>query len=352
MKLLIYSDNHFCKSSSIISGRGEKYSTRLENQIKTINWVESLFKTNNCDVMVHLGDFFDKSVLDAEEISALKDINWDIDTQRYFIVGNHEMGNQDLSYNSTNALSEYGYICNKPTLISDDSYNIILIPYILESDRKPLKDYIEDAFNDCEKDTINRNLPIIVLTHNDIKGINYAGFESKAGFDLNEINKECVLFLDGHLHNSTMIDLLDSRIYLVGNLTGQNFSEDAYKYKHCAYILDTDDSNLRLLEFENPYAFNFYKLEVSESNILDLNNVKSNAVVSVKTNQKLLEKVKDIIYNNPNIIKSRITLVLDVNNTSTSREEILTKDHIQQYKEYILEHLGCDDIVKDELRRL
>lgn len=37
MKILLYTDNHFCEKSSIINKYGEKYTYRLENQLKSIN---------------------------------------------------------------------------------------------------------------------------------------------------------------------------------------------------------------------------------------------------------------------------------------------------------------------------
>ena len=42
LKLLIYSDPHFCEFSSIIRSQGKKFSVRLENLIKSVNWVENL----------------------------------------------------------------------------------------------------------------------------------------------------------------------------------------------------------------------------------------------------------------------------------------------------------------------
>ena len=61
MRILLYTDNHFCTNSSIIRKNGEKYSIRLENQIKSVNWAEQLGIEKNCDMVIHLGDFFDKS---------------------------------------------------------------------------------------------------------------------------------------------------------------------------------------------------------------------------------------------------------------------------------------------------
>ena len=352
MKVLLYSDNHFCKSSSIINSYGDKYSARLENQVKSINWVEELAVINNCDLEICLGDFFDKNVLDAQELTALKEIQWN-NVPKYFIVGNHEMGNNDLSYNSSNVLSQIGKVIDKPTLIdiSNSNYCLILLPYILETNRDKLHKYIEQAYKDMGEDgqyLWNKNLGNILLTHNDIKGIQYGGFISTSGFEISEIEQESVLCINGHLHNAGKIT---DKIHLIGNLTGLNFSEDASKYKHYAFILDTETLKFEMVE--NPYAFNFYKFEINENNIDTLNNVKSNSAVSIKVSQRLSEEIKEIVYNNPNIIKSRVTLILDTNNIDkNNKQEIISKDHIQQYKEYILEHLGCDDIIKDELSRL
>lgn len=357
MKILLYTDNHFCTSSSIINGVGKKYSVRLENQIQSLNWVHELGLREDCALEICLGDFFDKEVLNSQELSALKELTWNDtwnDIKKEFLVGNHEMGNQDLSYNSTNALSEYGHICNKPTLIVDKKCNIILIPYVLESNRKPLKDYIDEAFNNS-KEEFNRDLPIIILTHNDIKGINYAGFESKHGFDLNEINENCILFFNGHLHNKTSFDLLDSTIYLIGNLTGLNFSEDASKYKHCAYVLDTDTFTIK--EYENPYAFKFYKLEIENENDIDtIKDFELNSVLSIKVRQDLVDKVRESVYNNKNIIKSRIMIIPETIE-GINNQEIISKDHISQYKEFtypkLKEELSVsDEIIKEELGRL
>lgn len=359
MKILLWSDNHFCKNSSIINSKGEKYSTRLENQIVTINWIENLFKENHCDIMIHLGDFFDKPTLDAEEISALRDIDWSMYTPRYFIVGNHEMGSQDLLFNSANALSEYGYICNKPDLIKDEYCNIIMIPYVLESNRKPLKEYVEEAFNNCGESNIDRNLPIVILTHNDIKGIQYGGFESKAGFSLEEINNNCVMLLDGHLHNETSFNIPhhqeNTKVYLIGNLTGQNFSEDAFNHGHYAYILDTE--TLKLDKIENPYAFNFYKLDFTNKTYLGmaevLGKLKNNAVATIKVKLQDQEELRKLVVEMKHIIKYRIIVVNDIIVTEQNTiVDTVNINHIDKFKKSFIEKEGSNEIIEEELRRL
>ena len=101
MKICIYTDNHYAQYSSILRNRGSKYSVRLENQIESLNWVEELSAQTKCDRVVCLGDFFDKPELNAEELTALKSIKWNKDATHIFLVGNHEMGSNDLEYSST-----------------------------------------------------------------------------------------------------------------------------------------------------------------------------------------------------------------------------------------------------------
>ena len=52
MKILLYTDNHFCTNSSIINSRGENYSPRLTNQIESLNWVEQLAIKENCNMEI------------------------------------------------------------------------------------------------------------------------------------------------------------------------------------------------------------------------------------------------------------------------------------------------------------
>ena len=48
-------------------------------------------------------------------------------------------------------------------------------------------------------------------------------------------------------------------------MTGQNFSEDGFKYSHCVGILDTNTLDIELIN--NPYALNFYKIEINDEDI-------------------------------------------------------------------------------------
>ena len=59
MNILLYSDVHWSTYSSIIRKRNDKYSVRLDNLIKSMNWIRELSSSYNCKYDICLGDFFD-----------------------------------------------------------------------------------------------------------------------------------------------------------------------------------------------------------------------------------------------------------------------------------------------------
>lgn len=333
MKYLLYSDNHFCQYSSIIRGRGERYSLRLENQIDTMNWIQNLALDKGCDIVVCLGDFFDKPDLNVEEISALKEIKW-CNLPQAFIVGNHEMGLNDLSYNSTSIFSliPNSLVIDKPSTLNGD---LVVLPYQLENTRKPLAEYLEP---------FRKYNPEVILSHNDIKGIQMGQFISQTGFTIEEIQENCRLFINGHIHNCGQVA---KGIINIGNITGQSFNENAAVYNHHVIILDTESYTIE--EIENPYAFNFYKIDATGglNSTWKLNN---NAVVSIKINPEEKEITRKWLDDN-NVISSRIIINL-MNKEVEDTSDVLTVDHIQRFKEFIIDKLGSSELVLNELEEV
>ena len=340
MKILLYSDNHWSQYSSIVRKRGKKYSLRLENQIQSINWVHYIAKQLNCNAIFCLGDFFDKSELNSEEITALREVNWLSRMPYYFIVGNHEMGSHNHQFSSMklfNLLEKYTVIdIPKEINICDDLVEIYVLPYITEDDRKSLKEYIPPK-TDKKR---------IILSHNDLKGIQINGaFVSKTGFDIEEIESLCDLFINGHLHNGYQVS---KKIINIGNLTGQNFSENADKYPHVIFVLDTE--TLRVDVYENPCALNFYKLEIDENNLDVIDNLKTNSIVTIKCSDSLYDIVKTKVLSNENILESRIIINRVQNAYSNITEDnLISLDHLQEFRNYILETLGRNEIIEAEL---
>lgn len=350
MKYFIFADPHWSSYSSIVRSRGEKYSTRLENLSVTMSWIELEAQRQNCDAIICLGDFFDKSELNSEEITALSEIHWS-PIKHYMLVGNHEMGRNDLELSSAHLFSlipnvsviDFPYMYNE-----NNGTSILFLPYILENYRRPLKDY----FDTCEK--LDNT---IIFSHNDIAGIQLGNFVSTSGFSIKEIEENCNLFINGHLHNGTEIG---DKIINVGNITGQNFSEDAYKYQHKALILDTDDKSL--IEVVNPHAMNFYKLDltnlqptVDDIKIQDtLTKLKHPAVVTIKINPQIDFIVKDILSTCDNIIECRVITegiagdiaISNIDNTESSL------DHIKKFQQYVCDTFGTSELILNELERV
>lgn len=334
MKIGIVGDVHWSKYSSIVRSRGDKYSTRLENCIQSVNWAEGFIEKENCDIVVYLGDFFDSSDLNAEEISALNDITWN-KLKHYFVVGNHEMGLNDLSFSSSHLLNlcDNIEVIAKPTTIVVDSTPLCFIPYVLENNRQPFKTYI---------DTENS----IVFSHNDLKGIQMGRIISPSGFELEEIHNACRFFINGHIHNGSVIS---KKIINVGNLTGQNFSEDATIYHHHIMILDTDTCDYSLVD--NPYAFNFVKFDDELDGfalIEEILNATSNVVCTLKVKANNREKYNEIL---ADTITNRVIIEPEVVHSETNLDalESLSVNHLDKFREYVINELGTSAVVMSEL---
>lgn len=342
MKILVAGDVHWSSYSSILRSRGERYSTRLEYLIRSLNWVEDMAALKKCDAVVFLGDFFDRAELNSEEITALKEVHFRDKLQHYFLVGNHEAGKASLSISTAHLfnLSSNITVCDRPIIREDEHDNTLaFLPYILESDRLPLTEYLPP---------VSTNL--IIFSHNDIKGMQMGKFVSKEGFSITEIESGCRLFINGHLHNGTTVG---RNIINLGNLSGQNFSEDADIYRHNVLLLDT--SNFSVEWYENPYALNFYKLDFTGCSDVDINYIRdrvaslTNAVCTVKVNDRVKAVVEHVLDNNPQVIERRLIVEHSTRPLETVSVNKLSGDHVQQFVEFVKEHVAACQEFDEEL---
>lgn len=338
MKILLFGDSHCCKRSSIINKFGTSYPVRLENQIQTFSWIKEQALKNDCGMVIGLGDLFDSSQLSDVEITAAKELPF-AELPTYLIVGNHESSSQDLAFSSTKVLeADNRHIISEPYSFFVDDTEICLLPYVTESDRKTLSEYFP-----------NKSNKRVILSHNDIKGISYGPVISAMGFDISDIEANCDLYINAHIHNGQQIT---NKIYNIGNITGQNFSEDALKYSHNIIILDTTD--LSLTHIENPYAYNFYKLQIEcESDISCLDRLKNNAVLSIKCEQSLAELVKQKISTLSNVVESRIILIKKpIEATGNEVELDLTVDHLARFIECCKANIEYSSLLEEELSEI
>ena len=340
MKALIFADLHMCPQASIINKWGTKYPKRLENCIKSINWLERKAEELDCDFIINLGDFFDKPDLTSETITACNEIQWS-DLMHYHLVGNHDASNSSLMFNATNMLStDRHIIITEPTMREVGGCDICFLPYVTECDRKPLSEYFP------KKRALNPHR--VVFSHNDIMGIQMGPVVSRTGFSIDEIEAGCDYFLNGHLHNGQAIT---NKIINLGNISGKDFGEDAFKHSHCVAILDTSTMSIEYIE--NPYAYNFYKIQIDTENDLNVLDVlKSNAVVSIKCSQNMIEKTRQKIEETPNIIESRVILIRHYEENSETTELDLTVDHLARFIECCRASIENSSILEEELNEI
>lgn len=345
MRVCVCGDVHWSQYSSILRKRTEAYSLRLENLIDSVNWVEDTALRAGCDVIVMLGDFFDSSHLNAEEISALQNIVWS-NLSHVFITGNHETTVSNLDYSTADLfnLCPNSRVISKPEkyVIDGTDYELCFLPYILERDRKSLVEYFSTQ-------TMKR----IIFSHNDLKDVNYGNFVSPEGFELSDIEQNCDLFLNGHIHHHGYVS---SKIINVGNITGQNFTEDE-TYKHGVVILDTDTLYTEFIY--NPFSIQFRKLDCTNirdiykfENIID--SISGPHVLTIKVDEDFANVAKEYLHNiiRPSILEYRLIVDRKKDITYNNDDKLEEIDHIQQFRTYVLTNIGNSQLIQDELAAL
>ena len=340
MRILILSDTHISETTSIITGNGEKYTLNLEQAIKSFNYYNNVAIDKHCEMMIFAGDVFNKSNISDIEITATRDIIWN-ELPKYFLVGNHESSVNNLKYNTVKILENKNseIISTQGESLMIGSTQIHFLPYILHSDKKPLETYlIKDE--DAKKH--------IIISHNDIAGIQYGGFISKDGFTLDEIDENCDLFLNGHLHNGGW---LSKKALNLGSYSCFNFTNDAFSYKYGGWILDTDTLELEFIE--NPFAWQFYKIEVKSVEELNkvLTKIKNNAVLSVKCSDVINKDVKDILSKDDRILTYRVISVHDASGaTKDGIKELQSVNHIEEFMQCCAENIDDpNNVLESEL---
>lgn len=348
MKIMCVGDVHWSQNSSIVRSRGAHYSTRLENLLQSVNWAELQAWEKGCKMVVYLGDFFDSAVLNNEEISALKDISWS-PLPHIFITGNHETTVSSLAFNSCDlfSLAPNATVLNEPChyVIEGTDVEVGFLPYILERDRKPLSEYF----------TLSSTNKRIIFSHNDLKDVQYGQFLSTEGFTVNELEDNCDICMNGHIHSCAYVT---NNIINAGNLTGQNFTEDARKYGHYVEVIDTSNMSVEFLL--NPYAMNFLKTDVTQCKTdEELYNTLSPAcnlmVATIRAKNSQANKIRDYMNSLTDwqCVTYRLVLEPDsVNEILDDTPTLQAVDHLKQFETYVLENIGNTNIIREELSQV
>lgn len=312
-KVIFIADNHFCISSSVITGRGEVFSDRLENQIESIKWVDSFGLP-----VYHLGDFFDKPILTSEERTALDQVK-DIVSKWTFLLGNHEYSGDFDQLGSLN-----GNYIRIPTEMNLYGLKTLFLP-----------------FNSSEED-INDTYDLIA-GHLGLKDIPFGA----KGLDFNVIDQACDIFLNGHLHNRLK---LGENKWNMGSLTAQNFSDDCLEYRKGLVILDTETKSLEFVE--NPFAFNFFKFDYRDFDKFDdkqkrsITSPRSCISMSCGEGQK-----NEVLHKGPfgDVYYLRISEEVKSVETVKINKPVEGLDHLNKFRKSFIEKAGNSPIVLEEL---
>jgi DNA repair exonuclease SbcCD nuclease subunit len=347
-KWLIVGDVHWSEYSSIYRKRGMKYSKRLESLINTLNWIEEIAEQSYCTKIIFLGDMFDRNDLNANEITALQEVVWS-HIPHVFLVGNHEGLLNDLSTSSAHLLNliPNATVIDQPSLDYGFGYSILYLPYILESERKSMIEYYKQC-NTGDYFITQEVKKRIVFSHNDLK-MQYGAFESKIGFELSEL-AQCDFFVNGHIHNFTEFG---PTCINLGNICGQNFSENAKHYPHHIMLLDPE--TLDYAYQENPFALNFYKFDVMSVDELnkELAGIKDNAIMSIKAPQSIISVVKQILESNEKIKEYRVItlpeVISDSGESLPNTDVIEAVNHLDEFIKFVKENMDFTEVVQTEL---
>lgn len=345
MKFLLFTDPHWSQNSSVVRTQGQKYSTRLENLIQSMNWLENLAIEKNCDKVICAGDFFDSTQLNSQEVTALKEIRWN-GLPHIFLMGNHEASTNSLEYSTLDVfqLLPNATVINSCCSTWENKTEICFLPYITDRDRKSLFEYFGPMTTDQKR---------IIISHNDLKDVQYGGYISKSGVGLQEIDKYCDLFFNGHIHNCSWVN---KKTLNIGNLTGSAFGEDGYKYQHYVVIVDTDNVNDDPELIENPFAFNFFKLDFTnytndqiEATLYQL--VDKHPVISATVtpeNHDFVKQLLDKVTIVSRVVSSTAVIKQDLQDTSVFNGV----DHLQQFREYVKQVFGNNEVCNEELEMI
>lgn len=314
MRILLYSDLHISRTSSILPMLSDsKYTYRQQMIINTGEWLAQIASNEKPDLIINLGDTFDQHTITGYDVDVaskffgcFKINNTVRNIPHLILVGNHEMVNQN--FNAIQILNniEGITVIKEPVTISADSYGdcnikLAFLPYC---DFTDILSYPEGDF---------------LFSHQDIQGSTIRGdFKLPDGIKLDSLKKYKLVF-NGHIHKSGIF----GNVVNVGSVTTHSFSDDNESVPQ-AYIFNTDTLNLDT--FKNKYCPLFRKIEVTS--VQDLQNYINNLddyykyVLNVVCPFEIKDEIKKILKDSTSkIINSRLNVKVRKDNKINLEEE-------------------------------
>lgn len=316
MKILLYSDLHISRTSSILPMLSDSiYTYRQKMIITTGQWLAQIAVNEKPDLIINLGDTFDQHTITSYDVDVASRFFQNFKTSKevskiphLILVGNHEMINQN--FNAIEILNNIDGV----TVIKDSVS-------ISSSDYANTKDNIQLAFLPYCNYTDILSYPDgdFLFSHQDIQGSTIRGdFKLPDGINTNSLKKYKLVF-NGHIHKPGVF----GNVINVGSVTTHSFSDDNDSVPQ-TYIFDT--STLNLKTFRNPYCPLFRKVEIKSEQELQsyIQNLDRyfKYVLNVICPFDIKENVKQILIDNKDIIiNSRLNVRVE-NNTNKIKEQV------------------------------
>lgn len=281
-----------------------KFTERLQMCIDSVNWSEKLFEEKDVDYIFNLGDLCDSTTLRAEEISALSELyksRNENSIKEYYVVGNHEVLDNEHKFHSTSFLSKVPNmeVIRQPKVIElktkDETIKVTALPHMNF-----------EKINDEFLKAINSE---ILFSHIDIKGSSIRqNYQADFGIDPDRL---CLYFnecFNGHIHTQEELKCAKKNFWNIGSLTSISFSDSKY-YIPSAHIYDTKTKKFE--SFQNPYSILFRDLKANSladlrNKIKDLVDNQFKYVLKVTIPYSLRNDAQKIILEFPNVISYRI----------------------------------------------
>lgn len=299
MKIFLYSDLHISKNSSILpnSSENNNYTYRQNMIVKTGEYLASIIKKENPDLIINLGDTFDQHTITSYDVKIasefFKCFN-SINIPHFVLVGNHEMVNYD--YNAIEILNNIDNITviDKPISTNlimnhEQECRLAFMPYM------EYKDIMEFPDGDY------------LFSHLDIMGMSIRGnYELPDGVNIEQLQKYKIVF-NGHIHKPS----IKQNIVNVGSITTHSFADDDKSVPQC-YVFDTQTADLNT--YKSTICPLFRKCMVN-SDILELNTYLNNLdtqykyVLQVTVPYELKDAAKQIVKDDNKIIASRFSVI-------------------------------------------
>lgn len=323
MKVLLYSDLHISKTSSILPLfiDGSKYSYRQQMIINTGKYLANLVRQYKPDMIINLGDTFDVHTLTSYDISTasefFKCFEEFTDIKHYVLVGNHEMVNQN--FNAVELLNNIDNI----TVISDPRTlcdgELAFLPYC--------------NYNDITEFPTGKFL----FSHQDIQGSQIRGdIQLPDGISSDFLQKTYKLVFNGHIHKPSIF----KNIINVGSVTTHSFADDNDSVPQC-YLFDTETLNLEVFKPKVCLLFRKITVDTLDDLVQKLNELDDSYkyIISCTCPYDIKEEVKNMLTSDEKIVNSRLNVLTCNGQKSLDNSEIIIQqssiDIIKSFEEFL-----------------